>query len=102
MTLESLGEYVEALEQAGHLRRVKTKISPNLEIAEVMRRLRSAAGPAVLFENVEGASMHVLGNSFCSLKRLEIALETDDFTEMGRRITELTKMKISSGMRNMP
>ncbi|TLX99215.1 MAG: UbiD family decarboxylase, partial [Thaumarchaeota archaeon] len=98
MTLESLGEFVEALEQAGQLRRVKTKVSPNLEIAEVMRRLMYADGPAVLFENVEGSSMQVLGNAFGSMKRLEIALETDDFTEIGRRITELTKMKMPSGM----
>src|SRR2546427_5807106 len=78
--------------------RVKTKVSPNLEIAEVMRRLMYADGPAVLFENVEGSSLKVLGNAFGSMKRLEIALETDDFTEIGRRITELTKMKMPSGM----
>src|SRR5438093_5017956 len=100
VTLESLGEFVEALEQAGQLKRVKTKVSPNLEIAEVMRRLMYADGPAVLFENVEGSSMQVLGNAFGSMKRLEIALETDDFTEIGRRITELTKMKMPSGMLN--
>ena len=98
MTLESLGEYVEALEKAGQLRRVKAKVSPDLEIAEVMRRLMYSDGPAVLFENVEGSSMQVLGNAFGSMKRLEIALETEDFTEIGRRITELTKMKMPSGM----
>ena len=36
LPLESLGEYVEALEQTNQLRRVKTKVSPNLEIAEIM------------------------------------------------------------------
>jgi 4-hydroxy-3-polyprenylbenzoate decarboxylase len=95
---ESLGEYVEALEQAGELRRVKTRVSPNLEVAEIMRRLMYSNGPAVLFENVEGSNMQVLGNAFGSTKRLEMALETQDFTEIGRRITELTKMKIPSGM----
>jgi len=95
---ESLGEYVEALEQAGELRRVKTRVSPNLEVAEVMRRLMYSNGPAVLFENVEGSGMQVLGNAFGSMKRLEIALESQDFTEIGRRITELTKMKMPSGM----
>lgn len=100
MPFESLGEYVEALERAGELKRVKTKVSPNLEIAEIMRRLMYSGGPAVLFENVEGAGMQVLGNAFGSMKRLEIALETKDFTEIGRRITELTKMKMPSGMFN--
>jgi 4-hydroxy-3-polyprenylbenzoate decarboxylase len=100
MPFESLGEYVEALEQAGQLKRVVAKTSPNLEIAEVMRRLMYSNGPAVLFENVEGSGMQVLGNAFGSMKRLEIALETEDFTEIGKRITELTKMKMPSGMLN--
>jgi 4-hydroxy-3-polyprenylbenzoate decarboxylase len=98
---ESLGEYVEALEQADQLTRIKAQVSPNLEIAEIMRRLMYTGDqPAVLFENVEGSSMQVLGNAFGSMKRLEIALETEDFTEIGSRITELTKMKIPSGMLN--
>jgi 4-hydroxy-3-polyprenylbenzoate decarboxylase len=100
MPFESLGEYVEAVEQAGQLKRVVAKTSPNLEIAEVMRRLMYSNGPAVLFENVEGSGMQVLGNAFGSMKRLEIALETEDFTEIGKRITELTKMKMPSGMLN--
>jgi 4-hydroxy-3-polyprenylbenzoate decarboxylase len=100
MTIESLSEFIGALEQSGELRRVKTKVDSNLEIAEIMRRLMYSEGPAVLFENVEGSSMHVLGNAFGSIKRLKIALESEDFTEIGRRITELTKMKMPSGMIN--
>jgi len=100
MPFESLGEYVEALKQAGQLKRVETKVSPNLEVAEIMRRLMYSNGPAVLFENVEGSSMQVLGNAFGNMKRLEIALETEDFTEIGKRITDLTKMKMPSGMFN--
>ncbi len=101
MPFESLGEYIEALEQMGQLRRVKTKVSPNLEIAEIMRRLMYRGDqPAVLFENVEGSTMQILGNAFGSMKRLEMALETNDFSEIGRRITELTKMKLPSGMLN--
>lgn len=100
MPIESLSEFIGALEQSGELRRVKTKVDPNLEIAEILRRLMYSEGPAVLFENVEGSSMHVLGNAFGSIKRLEIALESEDFVEIGRRITELTKMKMPSGMIN--
>ena len=99
LPFESLGQYLEALERTDQLRRVKSKVSPNLEIAEIMRRLMYAGNrPAVLFENVEGSKMQVLGNAFGSMKRLEIALETQDFSEIGNRITELTKMKMPSGM----
>jgi len=100
MPFESLGEFVEALEQAGQLKRVDAKVSPDLEIAEIMRRLTYSEGPAVLFGNVEGSDMQVLGNAFGSMTRLGIALETQDFTEIGKRITELTKMKMPSGMLN--
>ncbi|MCI0557271.1 MAG: UbiD family decarboxylase, partial [Nitrososphaera sp.] len=99
MPFESLGEYVDALERAGQLKRVSAKVSPKLEIAEIMRRLMySGDAPAVMFENVEGSSIQILGNAFGSLKRLEIALETDDFTEIGKRIVDLTRMKMPSGM----
>ena len=57
-------------------------------------------GPAVLFENVKDHDMPVLGNAFGSMKRLEIGLETNDFTEIGQRIVDLTKMDIPSGIFN--
>ena len=101
MPFESLGEFVDALEKAGELKRVKTKVSANLEVAEIMRRLMyKGEQPAVLFENVEGSDMRILGNAFGTMKRLGIALESDDFTEIGTRITELTRMKMPSGMLN--
>ena len=99
MPFESLGEYLEAIEKAGQLKRVKAIVSPHLEIAEIMRRLMySADSPAVLFENVEGSKMQILGNAFGSMKRLEIALETDDFVDIGRRIVDLTRMKMPAGV----
>ncbi|HEU4985176.1 MAG TPA: menaquinone biosynthesis decarboxylase, partial [Nitrososphaera sp.] len=80
MPFESLGEYVDALERAGELKRIKAKVSADLEIAEVMRRLMYKGDqPAVLFENVEGSDMQVLGNAFGTMKRLQLALESEDF-----------------------
>ncbi|NOJ26599.1 MAG: menaquinone biosynthesis decarboxylase [Nitrososphaera sp.] len=101
MPFESLGEYVEALERSGQLKKVRTKVDPNLEVAEIMRRLMYAGDqPAVLFENVQGSQMQILGNAFGTMKRLEIGLETEDFVDIGRRIVDLTKMKMPSGMLN--
>jgi 4-hydroxy-3-polyprenylbenzoate decarboxylase len=101
MPFESLGEYVEALNNAGELKHVKARVSPDLEVAEIMRRLiYSRNGPAVLFENVEGSDMPVLGNAFGSMKRLELGLETSDFVDIGKRIVDLTRMKMPSGMLN--
>ncbi|HXV38128.1 MAG TPA: menaquinone biosynthesis decarboxylase [Nitrosopumilaceae archaeon] len=98
MPIEDLGEFIENLEAAGQLRRVKTQVDADLEIAEILRRVMYANGPAVLFENVKNHSMPVLGNAFGSMKRLEIGLETNDFTQIGQRIVDMTKMDIPSGL----
>jgi 4-hydroxy-3-polyprenylbenzoate decarboxylase len=98
--IEDTSQFIEELERAGELKRVKTEVDTNLEIAEILRRAMYSNGPAILFENVKNYDMPVLGNAFGSLKRLEIGLETTDFTEIGQRIVDLTKMDIPSGFLN--
>lgn len=98
MPIEELGEFVEKLEKAGELRRIKTQVDADLEVAEILRRVMYSNGPALLFENVKNHDMPVLGNAFGSLKRLEIGLETSDFTEIGQRIVDMTKMDIPAGL----
>ncbi|MEX1995911.1 MAG: menaquinone biosynthesis decarboxylase [Nitrosopumilaceae archaeon] len=98
MPIEEVGEFVEKLEKAGELRRIKTQVDADLEIAEILRRVMYSNGPALLFENVKNHDMPVLGNAFGSLKRLEIGLETSDFTEIGQRIVDMTKMDIPAGL----
>ncbi|MEO9309211.1 MAG: menaquinone biosynthesis decarboxylase [Nitrososphaera sp.] len=100
MPIEDTGEFINALESAGQLKRVKTQVDADLEIAEILRRTMYANGPAILFENVKNFEMPVLGNAFGSMKRLQIGLETDDFTEIGQRIVDMTKMEIPSGFLN--
>lgn len=96
--VDDIHELVELLENAGELKRVETEVDATLEIAEILRKVTYAQGPAVLFENVRGFGMPVLGNAFGSMKRLEIALETDDFEEIGRRIVEITRMEMPQGV----
>ncbi len=98
MPIEELGEFVQKLEKAGELRRIKTQVDANLEIAEILRRVMYSNGPALFFENVKNHDMPVLGNAFGSLKRLELGLETSDFTEIGQRIVDMTRMDIPAGL----
>ena len=99
MPLESLRDLVSVLEEKGQLKRVKASVDTDLEIAEIMRRLMYAKDkPAVLFENVKGYSIPILGNTFGSNERLRIALEEDDFSQIGSRIVELTRMKMPTGV----
>ena len=100
MPIDDTSELVQVLENANELRRIKTEVDANLEIAEILRRTMYQNGPALLFENVKGYDMPILGNAFGSMKRLELALETNDFTEIGQRITDVTKMEIPKGVFN--
>jgi 4-hydroxy-3-polyprenylbenzoate decarboxylase len=99
MTFDSLSEYIDALESVGKLHRVKTEVDTNLEIAEIMRRMMySGNSPAILFENVKGHDIPILGNAFGTIDLLKIALNIQDFKEIGTRVTDLTKLKIPSNL----
>lgn len=98
MPLRDLRETIKAVEEAGELRRVSVSTDPDLEIPEILRRVMYAGGPAVLFEDVKGHSMPVLGNLFGSARRMSIALETDDFAEIGRRISGMASMDMPAGL----
>ena len=100
VAIENIQYFIDELEKAGELKRVKTEVDTNLEIAEILRRVSYTDGPAVLFENVRNYEIPVLGNAFGSIKRLEIGLETKDFSEIGQRIVDMTKMEIPSGVFN--
>ena len=100
MAIEDIRDFIKELEKNGELKRVTSEVDSDLEIAEIMRRQMYSNGPAILFENVKGFQMPVLANAFGSMKRLEIGLEMTDFTEIGQRIVDMTKMDIPSGFLN--
>jgi 4-hydroxy-3-polyprenylbenzoate decarboxylase len=99
MAFDSLSEYIDTLESIGKLHRIKAEVDTNLEIAEVMRRMMySGNSPALLFENVKGYDIPILGNAFGTMDLLKIALNMSDFKEIGKRVTDLTKLKIPSNL----
>ena len=93
-----LREMIREVEDAGELRRVRVSADPDLEMAEILRRVMYADGPAVLFEDVKGHSMPVLGNLFGSARRMSIALGTDDFEQIGERISGMASMDMPAGL----
>jgi 4-hydroxy-3-polyprenylbenzoate decarboxylase len=100
VAIEDIHDFIKELEKNNELKRVKTEVDSELEIAEIMRRKMYSNGPAILFENVKDFEMPILANAFGSMKRLEIGLEMTDFTEIGQRIVDMTKMDIPSGIFN--
>ncbi len=69
-----LPEFLDAIERAGELRRVRCEVDPELEITEIVHRvLARGGGPALLFEKVQGSPYPLAINVFSSQRRLEIA-----------------------------
>lgn len=70
------------LEQRGQLRRITTAVDPDLEVAEIANRLLLAGGPALLFENVKGASMPLAINVMGTVERVCWAMNMDHVAEL--------------------
>jgi 4-hydroxy-3-polyprenylbenzoate decarboxylase len=75
MTLKSLNDCVNFLESQGELVRVKEEIDPDLEMAEVTRRVFQNDGPALLFENIKASPFPAVSNLFGNYKRALKILE---------------------------
>ena len=86
MAHRSLSAFLEALERDGDLARVRERISPRLEIAEIADRAVKSGGPALLFENVEGSDFPVAINLFGSRRRMLKALELSSWDEWDSRL----------------
>ena len=76
MPINDIRQFIEELEKAGQLKRIKTEVDTNLEIAEILRRVSYTNGPAILFENVKGYEIPVLGNAFGSVSYTHLTLPT--------------------------
>lgn len=71
MSYKSLRAAAEDLERHGKLVRVKEEVDPDLEMAEVHRRIFDASGPAILFERVKGSPFQALSNLYGTFERTE-------------------------------
>lgn len=69
MSYRSLGEAALDLEKNGQLVRVSEEVDPDLEIAEIHRRIFDQRGPAILFENVKGSPFPALSNLYGTFER---------------------------------
>jgi 4-hydroxy-3-polyprenylbenzoate decarboxylase len=98
MAFRSLGEFLTELERRGDLLRVTTKVSRDLEITEITRRTLRNDGPALLFENVDGASMPVAMNVLGSPRRIAAGLGVDSLEDAAARIGSLTHLRPPAGV----
>jgi UbiD family decarboxylase len=68
--LRSLREHLDLLRRRGELREVSAEVDPNLELAEVHRRVVARGGPALLFRRPKGSSFPVATNLFGTEERV--------------------------------
>ena len=92
MAYSNLRDFVRDLEKVGELKRIKAKVSPDLEIAEITDRVSKTEGPALLFENVEGSEMPLLINAFGSYERMAMALGVETLDEVADEIEGMIKL----------
>ncbi len=71
MGYRSLQACVADLERNGHLRRIDAEVDPDLEIAEIQRRVFAAGGPALLFTRPKNCRFPLLANLFGTKARVE-------------------------------
>ena len=105
MPLNSLRQFVSAIEAQGELVRISHPVRARLEIAEIADRVMKSpgGGPALLFEHVllddgERSTMPVVINVFGSMTRMCLAFGVEDLDTIGDRITELLSPKVPKGL----
>jgi len=78
--------------------RISRPVSRDLEITEVTQRVLRADGPALLFENVPGATMPVVTNLFGSPRRIAAALGAESVDAVAERVERLVHLRPPAGI----
>lgn len=96
MAYRNQQHFIDVLEKAGELVRIKTYVNPKLEIAEITDRMskQPGGGKALLFENT-GYDFPVLMNAYGSEKRMCLALGVNHLDDIAKEIEYLFKLLAS-------
>jgi 4-hydroxy-3-polyprenylbenzoate decarboxylase len=88
--------FIKLLEERGQLRRIRASVSTDLEIAEIANRMLQVGGPALLFENVQGAEFPVAVNLMGTVERICWAMnlnKPEELEDLGRKLALLQQPK---------
>jgi 4-hydroxy-3-polyprenylbenzoate decarboxylase len=104
MIHDNLKPFLEELERAGELVRIREPVRVHLELAEIADRVmkQPAGGKALLFERPllddgSASEFPVAINVFGSLRRMALALGVDEIEEHARRMAELLQPDVPRG-----
>lgn len=96
MAYKNQQQFIDAIEKAGELIRIKTYVDPKLEMAEITDRVSKTkgGGKALLFENT-GYDFPVLMNAYGSERRMCLALGVKHLDDIAHEIEGLFKLLAS-------
>ena len=105
MTLNTLSEFIAAIDAIGELHRITEPVKVDLELCEITDRVSKmpGGGKALLFEKPvlpDGtiSPIPVAINLFGSMKRMALSLGVERLDEHGDRITKLMDLKVPEGL----
>lgn len=105
MSLDTLSEFLDAIDAIGELRRISAPVRVDLELCEIADRVmkQPGGGPALLFEHPvlpDGSRCPypVVINLYGSMKRMALSLDVAALDEHGARITKLLDLKVPEGL----
>jgi len=104
MHYHDLRDFLQQLEAAGDLRRVREPVSPHLEMTALCDRVLRAGGPALLFEHPTGHQMPVLGNLFGTPERVARAMGVESIAGLrpfGELLASLKEPEAPKGFKEM-
>ncbi len=91
MGYRSLAAFLDRLESAGELVRVREPVDPVLEMAALADRAAKQEGPALLFERPRAGGFPVAMNLFGTRRRTAWALSCDDVEEHAAELRALLR-----------
>jgi 4-hydroxy-3-polyprenylbenzoate decarboxylase len=98
MAFRSLREFLDRLERAGELVRVRDRVDLELDMAAMADRAAKQGGPALLFEKPSGGELPVAMNLFGTRRRAAWALSCEDLQEPADELRELLKTAPPQGL----
>jgi len=97
MAYRSLRGFLDRLEGAGELVRVREPVDVSLEMAALADRAAKQGGPALLFERPTRGAFPVAMNLFGTRRRTSWALSSEDFEEHARELRALLHLAPPQG-----
>lgn len=105
MAFDSFGDFIQALEKAGELKRISQPVATELEVTEIADRemKKPGGGKGLLFEkptvNGSASPFPLAINTLGSWRRMAMSLGADSVEEVAAELGSLMKAKPPTGFR---